>query len=195
MTVSRFKGVEELEERLSRPTPDVVEAVASLDGDLLILGVGGKMGPTLAMMARRAVDEAGSDQRVIGVARFSDPSVREKPWSEFAPVPTRLGLARPDGPEAFLSDPLGSYHSHLNVSPDGRFLSGEGTHNHPFVCAAAFDISSTRVNFVPQATIHTRYTPMGGHGLQADFTADSHWILYHDTIDGEFHVCAVRVEL
>jgi nucleoside-diphosphate-sugar epimerase len=70
--------VEQLEERLSRPTPELVEDVAELDGDLLVLGVGGKMGPTLAMLARRAVVQAKSDKRVIGVARFSDPAVREK---------------------------------------------------------------------------------------------------------------------
>lgn len=69
--------VPELEEALSRPTPAVVEELARLDGDLLILGVAGKMGPTLAKMARRALDEAGSKRNVIGVARFSQPGVRE----------------------------------------------------------------------------------------------------------------------
>jgi nucleoside-diphosphate-sugar epimerase len=47
-----------------------------LPGDLLILGVGGKMGPTLARMARRAADMAGSKRRVIGVSRFSSPAAR-----------------------------------------------------------------------------------------------------------------------
>jgi hypothetical protein len=46
----------ELEEQLSRPTPRVTEALASLRGDLLLLGVGGKMGLSLARMARRALD-------------------------------------------------------------------------------------------------------------------------------------------
>ena len=78
MLDSGFAGVQELEERLSRPTPAVIDAVSSLDGDLLVLGVGGKMGPTLATMARRALDVPGCNRRVIGVARFSDPVVREK---------------------------------------------------------------------------------------------------------------------
>lgn len=78
MSVSRFESVEALEERLARPTSQVVEAIERLEGDLLVLGVGGKMGPTLAMMARRAVLEAGLDKRVIGVARFSDPEVADK---------------------------------------------------------------------------------------------------------------------
>jgi nucleoside-diphosphate-sugar epimerase len=60
----------ELEERLSRPTEQDIAALAALDGDLLILGAGGKMGPSLAKLARRA-----SSKRVIAVARFSDACV------------------------------------------------------------------------------------------------------------------------
>ncbi|WP_165073217.1 NAD-dependent epimerase/dehydratase family protein [Paludisphaera rhizosphaerae] len=73
-----IRDVEHLEDLLSEPTPAVIEALARLDGDVLVLGVGGKMGPTLARMARRAFDEAGSRRRVIGVARFSDPSLAER---------------------------------------------------------------------------------------------------------------------
>jgi dTDP-4-dehydrorhamnose reductase len=62
----------ELEERLSRPTGEDVAALAALDGDLLILGAGGKMGPSLAKLARRAADAAGTRKRIIAVARFSD---------------------------------------------------------------------------------------------------------------------------
>lgn len=67
-----------LEEVLSRPAPDVVRDLAQVDGDLLVLGVAGKMGPSLARMARRALDSAGQTaRRVIGVARFSEPGSRE----------------------------------------------------------------------------------------------------------------------
>ncbi len=70
-----------LEELLSRPPAPVVEAMAGLRGDLVILGAGGKMGPSLARQARRALDEGGADQggadrRVIAVARFSDRGVK-----------------------------------------------------------------------------------------------------------------------
>lgn len=65
----------ELEERLSRPSVADVEAMAALDGDIAILGVGGKMGPSLARLARRAIQQAGVKKRVIGVARFSQPEV------------------------------------------------------------------------------------------------------------------------
>jgi nucleoside-diphosphate-sugar epimerase len=67
----------ELEEDLSRPSPEVGKELARLKGDLVILGVGGKMGPTLARMARRAMDDAKVKHAVIGVARFSDPRSRE----------------------------------------------------------------------------------------------------------------------
>lgn len=62
----------ELEERLSRPTGEDVAAMAALDGDLLILGAGGKMGPSLAKLARRAADAARTGKRIIAVARYSD---------------------------------------------------------------------------------------------------------------------------
>ena len=71
-----IKDSEQLEEVMSRPTPAVVEAMGEMTGDLLILGVGGKMGPTLAKLAKRAIDESGSSKRVIGVSRFSAPDLR-----------------------------------------------------------------------------------------------------------------------
>ncbi|NSW80438.1 MAG: NAD(P)-dependent oxidoreductase [Chthonomonadetes bacterium] len=73
-----MNSVEELEERLSRPTPEVVQVFRELQGDVLVLGVAGKMGPTLAQMARRAMDEAENPATVYGVARFSQPEVRQK---------------------------------------------------------------------------------------------------------------------
>jgi nucleoside-diphosphate-sugar epimerase len=63
-------NVEELESRLSEPSGRVVEALSRLNGDIVVLGVGGKMGPSLARMARRAFDGAGVAWRVIGVSRF-----------------------------------------------------------------------------------------------------------------------------
>jgi len=68
--------VEELEEQLSRPTTADVAAVSELRGDILILGAAGKMGPSLAKLARRAILEARVTKRVIAVARFSDPQIR-----------------------------------------------------------------------------------------------------------------------
>jgi nucleoside-diphosphate-sugar epimerase len=66
-----IRDLDELEDLLSEPTEGVTSALAALDGDIVILGVGGKMGPTLARMAKKASDLAGISRRVIGVSRFS----------------------------------------------------------------------------------------------------------------------------
>jgi len=62
---------DDLEAALSEPTAAVVETLRRLPGDIILLGVGGKMGLSLARMARRASDAAGASRRVIGVSRFS----------------------------------------------------------------------------------------------------------------------------
>jgi nucleoside-diphosphate-sugar epimerase len=69
-----FADVAELEEFMTRPTSELQADLARADGDIIMLGVGGKMGPTLAGMARRAAPE----RRVIGVARFSEKGLKEK---------------------------------------------------------------------------------------------------------------------
>jgi dTDP-4-dehydrorhamnose reductase len=69
----RVADVDALEELLARPSDALVADLARLDGDILILGAGGKMGPTLAWMARRAA----SGKRIVAVARFSEPGLRE----------------------------------------------------------------------------------------------------------------------
>ena len=70
----RFDSVEALEDFMTTPSPELVADLKTLQGDILVLGVGGKMGPTLARLAKRA---APLGKRVIGVARFSEPGVRE----------------------------------------------------------------------------------------------------------------------
>jgi len=69
-----FPDVAALEEFMTRPTPQLEADLARAEGDILVLGVGGKMGPTLARMAKRAAPA----RRVVGVARFSDPNLRQK---------------------------------------------------------------------------------------------------------------------
>ena len=68
---------QQLEDLLSEPNEADARAMAALEGDLLILGVAGKMGPSLARRARRACDLAGVKKRIIGVARFSTAGTRE----------------------------------------------------------------------------------------------------------------------
>ena len=70
----RFRDVEHLEDFMTTPSPALIADLEEVPGDLIILGVGGKMGPTLARMAKRAAPS----RRVVGVARFSDKGVREQ---------------------------------------------------------------------------------------------------------------------
>ncbi len=69
-----FRDEAHLEDFMSTPPAGLVEDFAKLEGDILILGVGGKVGPTLAMMAKRAAPH----KRIVGVARFSDPAVKAR---------------------------------------------------------------------------------------------------------------------
>ncbi len=68
----------ELDDLLSEPPPQVIEALAQVVGDIVILGVGGKMGPTLARMAKRASDAANVSRRIIGVSRFATGDLRQR---------------------------------------------------------------------------------------------------------------------
>jgi nucleoside-diphosphate-sugar epimerase len=74
---SAIADVQELEELLSRPTPSLLAALETLDSDVVVLGVSGKMGPTLARMAVRAIDQLGLPYKVYGVARFSQAGGRD----------------------------------------------------------------------------------------------------------------------
>jgi nucleoside-diphosphate-sugar epimerase len=71
--VNSIRDVAHLEDLLSEPSAAAIDAIRRIDGDVMILGVAGKMGPTLARMARRALDAAGVAGRIIGVSRFSTP--------------------------------------------------------------------------------------------------------------------------
>ena len=70
-SLASIQDVAQLEDLLSEPTEGVVRTLRSLEGDIVVLGAAGKMGPTLARMAKRASDAAGLKRRVIGVSRFS----------------------------------------------------------------------------------------------------------------------------
>ncbi len=64
---------EKLNEMLTSPSDALVSDVAKIKGDIMVLGAGGKMGPTLCLLAKNAIKKAGIEKRVIAVSRFSDP--------------------------------------------------------------------------------------------------------------------------
>ena len=82
----KISSERELEELLSEPTDEDVAAVARLEPDILILGAGGKMGPSLARRVRRAAERAGNGSRVLAVSRFSSREARESLESDGIPT-------------------------------------------------------------------------------------------------------------
>jgi nucleoside-diphosphate-sugar epimerase len=78
MYPARFESEEQLEEFLSSPSIEDVEFAHQVEGDIVLLGAAGKMGPTLAGRVRRALDAAGSRARVVAVSRFSEEGARER---------------------------------------------------------------------------------------------------------------------
>jgi len=74
----QMKEIDKLYQQLLGPSDELVSEMATLDGDILILGVGGKMGPDLARLAKQAIDKAGIQKKVIGVSRFSEPGLQDQ---------------------------------------------------------------------------------------------------------------------
>lgn len=68
----------ELEEIMTKPSQRLIDDIKEINGDIMILGVGGKMGPTLAKLAKQAVDKANLNTRIIGVSRFTTGNLQEE---------------------------------------------------------------------------------------------------------------------
>ncbi|MCA9262356.1 MAG: NAD(P)-dependent oxidoreductase [Planctomycetales bacterium] len=67
----------EVEQQLSEPSEALVASMVQSSGDLLLLGAGGKMGTTLALMAKKAIQAAGQSRRVLAASRYRNPAVRQ----------------------------------------------------------------------------------------------------------------------
>lgn len=73
-----IENEETLEDFLSEPSGRVIETLRAVEGDILFLGVAGKMGPSMARMAKRASDTIGASRRIIGASRFSDAASEDR---------------------------------------------------------------------------------------------------------------------
>ena len=78
METETIENEEQLELQLGRPHPETIEQLRSIAGDFLVLGAGGKMGPTLCRLLQNACAAAGDQRRVYAVSRFSHPEVRDR---------------------------------------------------------------------------------------------------------------------
>ena len=68
----------QIENELYQPSPALLNDLKKMEGDIMLLGVAGKMGPSMARLAKMAADAAGVKKNIIGVSRFSDPEVRQQ---------------------------------------------------------------------------------------------------------------------
>lgn len=127
--------------------------------------------------------------------RRGDPTKYLLPWAEYSPMETQIGFSNTKGEEIYLSDPVNHHHSHVITSPDGNWISGEGTDHHEFVYLAALDLEKTRIRYFPIASLQGSYTPLAGQQVDADFTADSNWMVYTNNVEGVPQICAVRTQL
>lgn len=73
-----MSDIESKVKKLLQPSEELVEDIKKLDGDILILGVGGKIGPSLAKLAKQAIEKSGKSTKVMGVSRFSEPGLKEQ---------------------------------------------------------------------------------------------------------------------
>lgn len=73
-----MKTTQDLETKLAQPSSALINDIAALDGDILLLGIGGKMGPSLARLAMNAIKEAGVNKKVIGASRFSSEGLKQE---------------------------------------------------------------------------------------------------------------------
>ena len=72
-----IRNEQELDELLTQPPPTLVEFIGTVTSPLVILGAAGKMGPSLAVLAKRAANQARHDLEVIAVSRFTNPKAEE----------------------------------------------------------------------------------------------------------------------
>ncbi|MGV3484349.1 MAG: NAD-dependent epimerase/dehydratase family protein [Planctomycetaceae bacterium] len=79
---------DQLEQVLTQPSDELVESITRLQSPLVILGAGGKMGPTMAVLAKRAAEIAGHRLEVVAASRFRDSAARQ--WLEQRNVTTRV---------------------------------------------------------------------------------------------------------
>ncbi|HEY0548370.1 MAG TPA: NAD-dependent epimerase/dehydratase family protein [Verrucomicrobiae bacterium] len=78
MMSNRIHTEEELDEVLTRPGPALIEFIRKVPSPLMVLGAGGKMGSTVAVLAKRAAEAANMRTEIVAVSRFSDSSTRQK---------------------------------------------------------------------------------------------------------------------
>lgn len=73
-----MKAIELLYRQYLQPSEALLADIQQLDGDIMILGAGGKMGPALARLAKQAIDVCGINKKVMAASRFSEPGLQDE---------------------------------------------------------------------------------------------------------------------
>lgn len=143
---THFEDCEHLDEFMSRPTQETIDELSTLDGDIIILGVGGKMGVGLARLLKRACPE----KRVVGVSRFSEEGLQSQ-LNDHGVETIKCDLLDPEAVEALPKLPNVFYMAGLKFDYKGReeFLWAMNT-VAPGIVAQAFKES----RIVSFSTIH-----------------------------------------
>lgn len=165
MTIDQqIRDVEDLEERLTRPNEQDVAAAAQLNGDVLVLGAGGKMGPSLVVRMKRAIQEAGLKHRVVAVVRKDRDGV-------FAPHKDGVDLIETD-----LLDP--ESYARMPDAPNVVFMAGRkfgSSGDQPMTWAtnvwmaglAANRFRSSRIVAFSTGNVYP-FTPVKGRGANEE---------------------------
>jgi len=159
-------NLDELEERLSRPTNAVVEMFRRIEGDVILLGVAGKIGPSLAHMAKRASDQAGKPRRIIGVARFS--IAAEETRLQAAGIETiRCDLLDEDAVARLPDAPNVFYLAGMKFGANGNepFTWAMNTHLPSVICKR---FSRSRMVAYSTGNVYGFVSPASGGSLETD---------------------------
>jgi len=161
----RIEDVAALDDLLCRPSAELIEDLRRVEGDLLVLGVAGKMGATLAGLAK-AADPA---RRVIGVARFSDAAVR--PWLEARGVETIVcDLLEPGQIAALPKAPNVIYMAGRKFGASGDLCLTWAMNVHsPALVAQAF--AQSRIVVFSTGCVYP-FVPVAGGGAREDTPLD-----------------------
>ncbi len=169
---------ERLDQMLTTPSAGLIEDMKKLSGDVMILGAGGKMGPTLALLTKRAITQAGLTKRVIAVSRFSDP-IAVRLMEENGVEIIRSDLLEPGAVEALPDCENIIYMAGRKFGTDGQeYLTWAMNAWLPSRVAERFKTSAITVfstgNVYPQmpvisggATEETHASPIGEYGMSS----------------------------
>ncbi|HZT37511.1 MAG TPA: NAD(P)-dependent oxidoreductase [Bryobacteraceae bacterium] len=196
-----FRDEAELDEFLSRPSEADIRAAARLSGDVIILGAGGKMGPTLALRLRRAIEASNSGVRVIAAARFNRPEIYELLRGAGVEV-IRTDLLKPgaisqlpDAPNVIFmaATKFGTTGAEALTWATNAFLPGLVAERYRSSQIVAFSTGNVYPLVSPQSGGATEYTPVAPIGEYAQSAVGRERVFEHGSRTYGTRVAIIRL--